>query len=74
MRRPFPSPFAKPPGVGLSGPVPNLVWSAANLAAGALLLRGQNGLRTERVVMVASGAAAAVGLTAYFRSLDVRPP
>ena len=34
----FPTPFAKPPGVGLSPPVVNLVWGFANLFVGALLL------------------------------------
>jgi hypothetical protein len=36
--RAFPTPFAKPPGVGLSSPVVNLVWGFANLVVGALLL------------------------------------
>ena len=71
--RPFPSPFAKPPGVGLSGRVPNLVWSAANLALGTALLRGHDGSRRETVTFLVSGAAAAGCLTAYFRSLGVRP-
>jgi len=34
----FQSPFAKPPGVGESSPVVNVVWGFANLVAGALLL------------------------------------
>ncbi|HWR84967.1 MAG TPA: hypothetical protein VN200_03120 [Rhodoglobus sp.] len=41
--RPFPSPFGDPPGVGLSSPAENLVWSAANAAAGSLLLRRSAG-------------------------------
>ena len=35
----FQSPFAKPPGVGESSPVINVVWGFGNLAAGAVLLR-----------------------------------
>ncbi len=35
---PFQSPFAKPPGVGESSPVINVVWGFANLLAGVLLL------------------------------------
>lgn len=35
--RPFPTPFAQPPGKGVSSPASNVVWSAANLAAAALL-------------------------------------
>jgi hypothetical protein len=35
----FQSPFAKPPGVGESSPVINVVWGFGNLVAGAVLLR-----------------------------------
>ena len=35
---PFQSPFAKPPGVGESSPVVNVVWGFGNLVVGALLL------------------------------------
>jgi len=35
----FPTPFAKPPGRGLSSPTVNVVWSWVNLAVGYLLLR-----------------------------------
>jgi hypothetical protein len=35
---PFQSPFAKPPGIGESSPVVNVVWGFGNLLAGALLL------------------------------------
>jgi len=73
IRRPFPSPFAKPPGVGLSSPVPNLVWSAANLALGAALLRGHDGSRRETAAVLASGAVTAAALTAYFTALDLDP-
>ena len=33
----FPSPFAKPPGKGLSSPVVNMVWSLFNIAVAWLL-------------------------------------
>ncbi|MCD9154573.1 hypothetical protein [Aeromicrobium duanguangcaii] len=69
--RPFPTPFADPPGRGLSGRVPNLAWSAANLALGAALLRGHDGSAREKKVVAVSGAATAVALTAYFGSLDL---
>jgi hypothetical protein len=36
--REFPSPFATPPGVGLSSPRENAAWSGANLVAGTALL------------------------------------
>jgi hypothetical protein len=32
--RPFPTPFASPPGRGLSSPVVNTLWGALNAAAG----------------------------------------
>jgi hypothetical protein len=34
----FQSPFAKPPGVGESSPLSNVLWGFGNLVAGALLL------------------------------------
>ena len=36
--RPFPSPFAKPPGRGDSSPVVNVLWGYLNLLVGVLLL------------------------------------
>lgn len=36
--RAFPTPFARPPGVGLSSPVTNVLWGFANFLGGALLL------------------------------------
>ena len=38
--RRFPTPFAKPPAVGLSSPVTNVLWAAVNLAVGYWLLFG----------------------------------
>src|SRR5262245_7437062 len=37
--RPFPSPFASPPGQGLSSPVVNVWWGSFNLIVGLLLCR-----------------------------------
>lgn len=36
---PFPTPFAKPPGKGLSSPTINVLWALLNLAIGWLLFR-----------------------------------
>ena len=36
---PFPTPFAKPPGRGLSSPTVNVIWALVNLIAGYLLFR-----------------------------------
>jgi hypothetical protein len=35
---PFPTPFAKPSGIGESSPVVNFLWGSFNLLAGILLL------------------------------------
>ncbi len=35
----FPTPFAKPPGKGLSSPTVNVIWALVNLVAGVLLFR-----------------------------------
>jgi hypothetical protein len=35
----FPTPFAKPPGKGLSSPLVNVVWSLFNLVVGYFLFR-----------------------------------
>jgi hypothetical protein len=35
----FPTPFAKPPGKGLSSPVVNVLWALLNLVVGYLLFR-----------------------------------
>jgi hypothetical protein len=38
MGRPFQSPFAKPPGEGLSSSTVNVIWGFFNLAVGYLLV------------------------------------
>jgi hypothetical protein len=35
----FPTPFAKPPGRGLSSPTVNVIWGLLNVVAGYLLFR-----------------------------------
>jgi len=37
---PFPSPFANPPGRGLSSPVVNVLWAGFNLFIGYILING----------------------------------
>lgn len=39
--KPFPTPFAKPAGIGLSSPVVNFVWGFANFAVALILLAHQ---------------------------------
>ena len=38
----FPTPFADPPGKGLSSPLINVLWALLNLIIGYLLLRASN--------------------------------
>ncbi len=65
----FQSPFAKPPGVGESSPLSNVLWGFGNLLAGALLLhffwpRGD----------AAAAGWGAVGLGALLMSVQLATP
>ncbi len=57
---PFPTPFAKPPGKGLSSPVLNTVWALFNLVVGYLLFRAGrvSSADTLSLVIFFVGAAA----------------
>jgi hypothetical protein len=60
---PFPTPFAKPPGKGLSSPIVNVLWALFNLVAGAILCRaGQlsGGGWLESVILFAGIAAISI--------------
>lgn len=66
LGQPFQSPFAKPPGEGLSSSTVNLLWGFSNLVAAYLLLVrvGHFDLRaTDHVIAAAAGVLLA-GLTA----------
>lgn len=59
MGRSFPSPFAKPPGRGLSSPVVNVVWGFANgVFAYFLLIRAAHLDLHTGADMIALGAGA----------------
>jgi hypothetical protein len=64
MGRPFQSPFAKPPGQGLSSSTVNVAWGCCNVAVGYLLVCrvGDFGLRDTPDI-------AALGLGALVMSL-----
>jgi hypothetical protein len=67
---PFPSPFGKPPGVGESSPLSNVLWGFGNLVAGALLLhffwpRG-HGAVAGWIVVGLGGLVMAVQLAMHF--------
>jgi hypothetical protein len=65
--RSFPSPFASPPGRGLSSPLVNVLWAAFNLVVGYLLVCrvGTFNIRKTRDIAVAgTGALLAAIMTA----------
>lgn len=68
--RPFPTPFADPPGVGMSSPRVNVGWSAANAIAGLLLLR--RGIRSPGEAVGAAVAAVGTALVLASHFGDVR--
>ncbi len=49
MGRKFPSPFAKPPGRGLSSPLVNVLWGAFNLGVAYLLIFRVGGFDLHRL-------------------------
>jgi deazaflavin-dependent oxidoreductase (nitroreductase family) len=67
--RPFPSPFADPPGVGMSSPTVNVAWSAANAVAGVLVLRRGVRTRGEGIAVAVGAIAMAAGLAFQFGSV-----
>ena len=72
--RRFPTPFANPPGVGLSGPLANALWSGLNAAGGAALLgRTPAGFR-ERIPVLAGAAAMSFFFAYYFGKTQDQAP
>jgi hypothetical protein len=68
MDRAFQSPFAKPPGKGLSSSTVNVLWGFFNLAAGYLLMNstGDFNLRAaDQAAAAASGALLMALMLAY---------
>jgi hypothetical protein len=64
MGRPFQSPFAKPPGEGLSSSTVNVLWGFFNLAVGYILICrvGNFDLRSTDQVVALSLGILAIGL------------
>jgi hypothetical protein len=72
---PFPSPFAHPPGKGLSSPTVNVVWALFNLVVGYILLRvGKVSSEDIRalVVFFAGIAAISINLSVHFAKKQAR--
>src|SRR6202012_4864802 len=66
----FPTPFAKPPGKGLSSPTVNVVWALFNLAVGSLLFwigRASSGDVVGLVVLFAGIAAISIPMSVSFQ-------
>ncbi len=64
----FPTPFADPPGRGLSSPLLNFLWGAANLSIGLYLLPRLDAVdpRLGRVAVAAGFVAAGCYLAVHF--------
>ena len=72
----FQSPFASPPGIGLSSPVSNVAWSLMNLAVAYVLLGRVGSFEPRRwrhALTFGSGfALAALLLARYFGKLHAQ--
>jgi hypothetical protein len=64
----FPTPFAHPPGKGLSSPTVNVLWALFNLAVGAVLFRAGRiaGSRAALGVFFAGVAAISLFSSVHF--------
>lgn len=72
----FPTPFASPPGVGLSSPLVNVIWALMNLLIGYALLRAGRVAPAHRGSMIAlflgiSGVA--IALSVHFGAVMGNP-
>ena len=71
----FPTPFARPPGRGLSSPTVNVVWALLNLLAGYILFRIEkvwSGDYTVLVVFFAGVVAISTWLSLHFTKKNPR--
>ena len=65
----FPSPFAHPPGRGLSSPTVNVIWALFNLVVGYLLFRAgkvASGGDLALIVFFAGIAAISINMSVHF--------
>jgi hypothetical protein len=72
---PFPTPFAKPPGKGLSSPTVNVLWALVNLVVGYVLFQAggvSSGDRIALVVFFAGIAAISIMLSVNFAKKDAK--
>tara|TARA_B100000315_G_C14442499_1_gene525353 strand:+ start:83 stop:397 length:315 start_codon:yes stop_codon:yes gene_type:complete len=69
----FQSPFAKPPGVGLSSPLVNTVWGLFNLGIGLFLsfYMGNPFTNLTSILVFSAGCViTAIGLSWYFGKIN----
>ena len=72
----FPTPFAKPPAVGLSRPMVNVLWAAFNLAAGGALLTVGDlrlGANLESAALCGAALLAGVAISRSAARAHARP-
>lgn len=62
MGRPFPSPFARPPGRGASSPTVNVLWGALNIAIGYVLVARLGAFDPRRTAHILAAGAGAVAI------------
>jgi hypothetical protein len=67
---PFPTPFAHPPGKGLSSPIVNVLWGLFNLAVGCVLWHLGKVLHGNHAALIFFAGAVAVStvLSVHFRN------
>jgi hypothetical protein len=66
---PFPTPFAKPRGIGNSSPLVNFLWGVLNLCIGLYLLSGQTvmiGPNSGCLALIAGSLAIGTYLSLHF--------
>ena len=61
---PFPTPFAKPPGRGLSSAPVNCVWALFNMVVGYVLFRAGNVARSDAALIVFFAGVVAISIMA----------
>ncbi|MEG3125939.1 hypothetical protein [Sphingomonas sp. GB1N7] len=66
--RPFQTPFAKPPGIGLSRSTTNVLWAFANLAAGWALLFHIGQFNASSLSNVGAAGLGALAISLYLAS------
>jgi hypothetical protein len=72
--RRFPSPFGKPPGVGLSSPYTNILWGLFNFLVGYFIIKVfgsvDTGISLDMLIFVLGGVAIAFVCARQFGSVQ----